>query len=774
MTAPSLGQKLYSLLMFFVVSALGGLLTAGLVVPTAGVASEVTRQAARAVQQIPAEFETPPVAEGSKVLMADGSELTNFYEENRVNVTLDQVSPIMQQAQVAVEDQRFFEHGALDLRGTLRALVRTSSGNTQGGSTLTQQYVKLVLLNKAVADGDKEALAAAQNRTFARKILELRYAIALEQKVSKKDILAAYLNLAYYGDRSYGVQSAARHYFNVDAKDLNLPQAAMLAGLVRNPATTDPVKHEKLAIERRNNVLDVLVKEGIVTVEEATAAKKVPFDRSQVQNTKHGCLVSRYPHLCSIVELTLTRMTPSLGPDEDSRRNLLNRGGLLIQTEIDPRFQDAAQTAVSNYIAPTDQVIGAMVMIQPGTGLIKAAAQSRPEIGTGPGQTYYNYTMDAVRGGAEGVRGGSTFKAFTITAAINKGIPTSRTYESPASIQFQGQRFRTCNGSVTVRSPWEVNTRPPGTFDMYDGARYSSNTFFVQLEQDTGLCEVTTMAERLGLKMANGRSIVKEFNEIPSFTLGAVDISPVSLVNAYATLAARGLRCDPIILKSAVSAAGKNYEVPSANCEQVIPQRVADAAVDVLKMPFSSGGTAAPANIPGYDIAGKTGTDNKAPTIWTVGVTPQLAGGAMITVDKRAPRYIHVRNENRTLQGAPRLGGKATLAASSGREAGGGIWRPAMEVALPLLPKGNFIAPAAQELGPMTPIPNCNALSFNDCKNALQNAGFGALVVRQPSDKPIGTLLGYSPRGQAPLYSNVKVFVSSGPPLPPDPNAPPP
>lgn len=782
MRVPSLGKRLYSLLMFLVVSALGGLLVAGLLVPSAGLAAEMTKSGAQLVEQIPAEFETPAQAVGSKVLLSDGSELTTFYDDNRVYVPLSAISPIMQKAQVAVEDQRFFEHGALDLRGTIRALVRTSSGNTQGGSTLTQQYVKLVLLDKAVKEEDKEAIAAAQNRTFARKILELRYAIALEQKLSKSEILERYLNLAYYGDRSYGVEAAARRYFSTSAKDLTLPQAAMLAGLVRNPATTDPVNHEKLALERRNNVLDVMVATKTITAAEATEAKKVPFDRTKIQPIKHGCIGSRYPHLCSIVQKTLVNTMTSLGPDWAARENLLNRGGLTIKTEIDPRTQDAAQAAVSNYIFPADPVIATMTIMEPGTGLIKAAAQSRPEIGDGPGQTWFNYTMDAVRGGAEGYKGGSTFKAFTIAAALEKGLPASTSFDSPTSLTLAGDRFRTCNGSVPAWGkrtgmPWEVNTATSGFYDMYAAARASSNTYFVQLEQATGLCEVTNMAKKLGLQLSNPKlDLVKEYNDKPSFTLGAAEITPISLANAYATLAARGMRCDPIILKSAVGPDGRNYEVPSANCQQVIPQKVADAANDVLRMPFSSGGTAQYANIPGYNLAGKTGTDTKAPTVWLVGYTPQLAGAAMITVDKRAPRYIHLANDDRTLKGAPVRGGKGYLQGLSGSEAGVGIWKPAMAAALDGLPRGDFVKPPSDMLrGETTDIPSCSGKNLRDCRDLLSSAGFSTRVVNVANDRPPGTFLGISPNGSAPRGSTVRLLVSSGPESeapPADPNAP--
>ena len=769
MRVPTRGMRLYSGLMFLVVSVIGGVIAAGLVVPSAGVAAELAKTSAYAVQSLPEELETPPQPEGSKVLMKDGTLLTNFFDQNRTYVPLDNISPIMQQAQIAVEDQRFYEHGALDLRGTMRALLQTFKGNTQGGSTLTQQYVKLVLLNMAVDSNDPEAIAAAQKRTFGRKMLELRYAIAMEEKLSKDEILERYLNLAYFGDRAYGVEAAARHYFNTTAKKLTLPQAAMLAGLVRNPSTTDPVRHEKIALERRNNVLDVMAEVGTITKAQAQEAKKVKFDQKKVQTTKHGCANSSYPHLCLMVEETLLKL-PSMGATEEARRDLLNRGGLTIQTEIDPRFQDAAQKAVSGFINAKDPVIGVMVMIEPGTGLIKAAAQSRTVMGNNKsaGEDYYAYFADAAHGGAEGYQGGSTFKAFTLAAALEKGIPTSMSFDAPKFKDYTGEIFRSCDGPFrSTRFP-VMNAGGGGHYDMYQGARYSSNNYFVQLEQMAGVCETVKMADKLGLKLANNKlNLVKEYHGIPSFTLGAAEITPLSLANSYATFAARGKRCDPIIIKSAVGKDGHKIAVPDGNCQQVIPESVADTVNDVLQGPFSPGGTAYSANIPGYDLAGKTGTETGAPTIWTIGYTPNLAGAAMITVDKQAPRF---KNRSvRSLRGTPLVSGR-WLRGSSGGEAGLMIWKPAMREALAQLPRKTFTSPSNEaRYGRMVDVPSCVGMGLQSCRSLMVAAGFSTRVSRIVSSRPEGTFLGVSPRGQAAQYSTIRLLVSDGPAYVPPP-----
>lgn len=730
MRVPILGRRLYSALMFVLVSVLGGVLMAGLMVPAAGIAAETGKMAATALNALPEELKVGPPAEGSKVLMADGKTvLTSFYDQYRRNVSIDDIAPIMRQAQVGIEDQRFYEHGALDLRGTLRALVRSSSGQTQGGSTLTQQYVKLALLYDAAARNDTAAIEAANSRTISRKILELRYAVALEKQLTKDQILERYLNIAFFGDKAYGVEAAAQHYFGVPAKNLTLPQAAMLAGIVRNPVTTNPIRNVAAASERMRNVIDRLAELNIITPDEATQAKAYKFDASKVKKIEpRGCSVSPYPHLCDYVEQVLLEQTPSLGSDQQTRRNTLNQAGLTILTNIDPRFQDAAQAAVSNFVAPTDPIIGIMTLVQPGTGRILAMAQSKPEIGadTAKGQTFLNYAVSSSMNGAGGSEGGSTFKAYTLTAALLAGVdPMKDTIDSPTKFTFpRGSKFGTCTGAATG-ADFSPSTATSGTYNMYQGATYSSNTYFTQLEQRVGVCNVVKAAEALGLKRADGANLLTGIlpdgkrisgdlpdGEKPTFTLGNSPATPLSMANTYATLAARGKRCDPVILSKISDTKSREYAVPSSNCTQVIPPEVADRVNDILHGPFSVEGTAEKAAIPGYLVSGKTGTTTGTTAVLTAGYTPDIAGQAIITSDPKHPSLkglgrkpsitglvvhgadIEVSNSMGNSFDHYSTNSGYTIEGRSGTEAGGAIWKPTMLAVLPLLPKTAFVRPA--------------------------------------------------------------------------------
>lgn len=766
-----LGKRLYSLVMFLVVSVLGGLLVAGLTVPAAGMAAELGKSTASTMDALPAELSTPPQAQRSRVLLSDGSTLVNFYDENRQYVTLDKIAPIMQKAQIAIEDHRFYEHGAMDLQGTMRALVSTLRGNTQGASTLTQQYVKMVQISAAQAKGDAEGVQRAQENTLTRKIQELRYAIAVEKKFTKDQILEFYLNIAYYGDGAYGVEAAAMNFFGVHASELNLQQAALLAGMVRNPVGTNPrtAGLELVAKQRRNDVLDRMASSEVqvITPEQAAKAKAKPLGLVKATNKLHGCANSEFPFICDYVRRTLLK-SPSLGKTLEDRENTLYRGGLTVRTLINKKVQRKAEKTIQNYLDPRDPVDSVMVMIQPGTGLIVAMAQNRTEMGTKRSQTFWNYAVSNDMGGGSGYQGGSTFKMFVAAAALKNGLGAYGVVNVKSPMNFQGWRFESCQGTIVQNRTWNV-VGASGTMNMFEGARRSVNGYFVQLESAAGLCDATKIATALGLQPSidpDGNYLTKVASNYPSFTLGAVEVSPLSLVNAYATVAARGIHCDPIIIKSIKSADGSTLEAPDANCKRVLDQGIADALSKVFQGPFQ-GGTAAPAAVPGYTIAGKTGTvpDNKA--IWTVGFTRNLAGGGMISYssDPRFSSYWSGYRKQVYLKGAYMKYSGRTLYGLSGQEAGARIFKPAFAAALKEFPKTpGFVNPPYGVLaGEKVNIPSCSGAGIDGCRAILLKAGFGSYTESIASNSPKGTFLGISPSGVAVRGTSIRILISSGP-----------
>ena len=302
------------------------------------------------MQNLPAELKTTPLAQRTRVLARNGKLIATFYDENRVNVPLSKVAPVMRRAIIAIEDYRFYEHGALDLKGTLRAFVsnQTSDSGTQGGSSITQQMAKMTQLTQARTE--KERKAATEN-TYQRKIQELRHAIAFEQNYSKNWILERYLNLAYFGDGAYGVQAAARHYFSVNASQLDTNQAATLAGLVKNPVGFDPTTYRDRAIARRNVVLNRMAELGMLEPAVATRLISRPLDL-RVSTSRNGCLGTKAPFFCDYLRRYLMA-DKSLGKTAADRAQLINGGGLTIRTSVDLGYQRAADSCGRGLGPPT-------------------------------------------------------------------------------------------------------------------------------------------------------------------------------------------------------------------------------------------------------------------------------------------------------------------------------------------------------------------------------------------------------------------------------------
>jgi len=759
-TPKRMGSLAYSLVMFLVVSVLAGVLVAGLFIPFAGMAGVTSNAAASELESLPAELATPAPSTRSKVLMGNGKTLAYFYDENRIPVKLKDITPIMRQAQLAIEDHRYYEHGALDFKGTMRALVRNSAagGTTQGGSSVTQQYVKMVQIESCQAKGDSECVREAQAPTVERKIRELRYAIAMEKKFTKDQILERYLNIAYYGEGAYGVEAAARHYFSSKANKLTLAQAAMLAGLVQNPDTNNPVRNSSAALDRRDVVLNRMAELKLISVEQARQAKKVGFDQNKVKKTRNGCVGTRYPFLCDYVRRTLLK-TPSLGKTVDERENMINRGGLIIQTALDPKTQDLAQKKVSSVVGPKDPIISTMNMIQPGTGLIIAMAQSRPVMGSDAkkGQTYWNLAADPAMGGIQGYQAGSTFKVFTLAAALEKGIPISKKFHAKSPFNFTGRRYQSCHGRERIWDHWVVKNSVghSKTIGMMEAAQWSVNTYFIQLELATGMCRVTKMAERAGVKVGAriGQpplDIVKWYQNKPSFTLGTVEVSPLSMAEAYATFAARGIHCDPIIVSKITARDGKDLPVPDANCRRVVDKDVADGVNKVLKSVVDKGTGKRAKIYDGRDIAGKTGTINSNEAVWFSGYTPEIAGVAMISVDntkkpfaKRGKGYY--RRSGVKGYRVPSTG--IYLEGSGSGDAGMKIWKPVMLKYFQQIPRTGFSQPPRKiQVGKQVRVPSLNGLSIAAATRKLEQRGFTVEKRFTYSDKvPKYGFMGWSP-----------------------------
>ncbi|GAA3729864.1 membrane peptidoglycan carboxypeptidase [Spinactinospora alkalitolerans] len=726
------------------------------------------RNVATGFLNMPSELETPPPPQRSVIYDVDGGVIAEIYDQNREVVALEDMAPVMRDAIIAMEDSSFYEHGGIDIAGTFRAALRTISGDTEGGSSLTQQYVKNVLVESATSPAELEE---ARETTIGRKVRELRYAVALEQEMSKDEILEGYLNIAYFGDGAYGVESAAQHFFSVSATELSLEQSATLAGLVRYPYLYNPRLNPEAAQARRDVVLSRMVDTGRTTAEEAEEIQGTELALDITPHT-NGCMPSEQPFFCDYVVQEIEK-NDRFGETETERARWLRTAGLQIHTTLDAGMQEAAQDAVDEYVPRENESrkVAAEVLIEPGSGEVRAMAQSR---NYGPdesnlGETSINFTTDKDRGGSTGFQAGSTFKPFTLAAALDEGLGFGTSFNSPGSTTVTGQR--NCDGAPLAS--WDVansNESSGGDHNMVSGTKGSVNTYFAQLQKRVGLCDTIEMAERLGVHRADGESFDNPRTQANnSFTLGSEEVSPMTISNAYATFASGGIYCEPqAITRIEDRQSGETIEMDN-QCERTIDEDVADGVSHLLQQTFK-GGTTSGLGI-GRPAAAKTGTTDGNVFAWFAGYTPNLAG-AVFVGDPRGSGYP-LRNV--TLDGR-------YYGAVFGATIPGPIWQKTMRGAVEDLPEEDFPAAPSQfgstseprrEREPAQPtgnseagVPDVVGQSRDAAVDALEAAGYVVNVSGDPmrSSEPEGSVAAVNPDpgSSLPEGATVNVFLSDG------------
>ncbi|SOD94654.1 transglycosylase domain-containing protein [Blastococcus haudaquaticus] len=716
---------------------LAGALLAGLLLPWIGGPALAAQQSTSLLGDPPDELTDRPPPGNTTVLAANGELITSFYRENRAPVASEQIAQVMKDAMVAVEDARFYEHGGLDVQGTVRALVKNLAAGEvmEGGSTLTQQLVKQTLLQST---DDPVERAAAIEESVGRKLREARLALALEDRYSKDELLTRYLNIVYFGQNAYGVQPAARAYFGVDAAALTLGQAALLAGLVQSPSDDDPFVDPEAATVRRNQVLDRMAQQRYIAPSLAAQAAQEPLGLAPAPAPRRGCVEATVgPYVCDFVQKYVTQ---ELGISQTD----LETEGLVIQTTLDPDLQRSGDAAVLETLALEDTRVATFSAVQPGTGHLLALSVNRI-FGydlADPTQESYNLNVAASRGA------GSTFKVFVAAAALARGFSDSYTLTAPSP--YYSRVYKKDGGPYPVRNSGTYRA----TLDMTTALYQSSNTYFLALEDALGSVEEPVrMAERMGLYQFDDSGLAQRTIEENngSFTFGPDATSPLALASAYSTLAANGTRCDvrpvtAILDRTGRPLLGEDGEpvVRADNCTAgAIPAGIATTLNQMLRKdvePGYSGQTAPRAYVPGHQIAGKTGTTQNNLSVAFVGYTPEIAASVMVFNPKEP--------EN--------VGG-------FGGGKGATIWRDAMAPILEARGSSDF-PPADPKVanGNTVPVPGCS--SEADCVRVLAAAGFQSTTVRVDSSSVEGAFVGTSPRrgGRAVLGQVVSVLVSNG------------
>lgn len=639
--------KTGAFLQFVAVSAVAGVVAAGLAIPGVGVATASANSAVDIFNSLPATLEVKDLGEKSTMLASDGSEIAEFYWQNRVEVPLDEISQEMQDATIAVEDYRYFEHGGVDIEGIARAAVHNMvSSTTQGGSTLTQQYVKNVLAENAHAKGNEEGVEAAKESDgvegYARKLREAKLAVAVEKKYDKKDILNRYMNINNYSGSPnvYGVQAAAHRYWGIDAKDLNIEQSAMLAGIVKNPSAFNPQRFPDQVEKRRNTVLGQMLKYDHITQKEYDKAVKTGLNLD-LHETPNGCTSakSNAEFFCDYVE-NVIKNDETFGETVDERLAFLQRGGLTIKTSLNPDIQKIADKQVKKRV-PVGDPSGAghaLVTIEPGTGEVIAMAENR-EYTVGEvkdneknKKTSINYTVDRKHNGGGGFQVGSTWKPFVLATWLKSGKSLNTTVNATRR-NFPSSSWK-YDGCPNMAGDWEPNNagdgEGKGSMSALEATKHSVNTGYAAMGNQLNMCKIMDTAMDLGIRYGSGEKLDYE-NEngfiqalSPSSILGTTETTPIAMAAAFATFANEGEFCGPKPILSIKDRDGKKVEVPGEGCKRVLDKEVAKGVAYALTQTFK-GGTTTGLGI-GVPAGAKTGTTNfDVGHTWLLGFTKTLS-----------------------------------------------------------------------------------------------------------------------------------------------------
>lgn len=578
--------------------------------------------------------------------------LAQFYDQNRDPVTYDEVATVMYDSVLSSEDPRFYDHGGVDLIGTSRALIRNieGGGETQGGSSISQQYVKNVLIQRCAADAvtseeEQECFLQATQSSgtegIQRKLQEMRYAIALEQKYSKNDILLGYLNIANFGGQTYGIGAAAKRYFGVSAADLSLTQAALLAGIVQNPNTyrIDQPNNEvngaadgySQAKERQTYVLSRLLDDGKITQEQHDAAVAEPITPNITESLQGCATAGGSAYFCQYVKTELLS-NEAFGATYEERAQALQRGGLNVYTSLDIRLQIPAEQAMAEWAPGKIEGMdfgSAAVSTEATTGRILTMTQNTTFsedlalTDSDPAYSSQVYAADAAHGSSIGFEVGSTYKLFTLIDWLEKGHSVNETLNGTNRV-FKRMSAE-CSGDWVNTSNTKIdNFAKSGGYNgtVMKFTADSLNSGYLAMAEKLDLCDINKVADRMGVKTGDGELTYvgnpdKGYVANVAFdVLGSKNIAPLAMAGAYATVANQGIYCTPKAIDRVTDADGNDLPLPASSCNQVIAPDIAATAAFALQGVMNRGGTGAASNPgDGIPVIGKTGTHNTKQTM---------------------------------------------------------------------------------------------------------------------------------------------------------------
>ncbi len=773
-------------------AVLAGVVVAAAAFPLAAISGLLAKAGGEAFGQLPDELVVKRSPQMSYLFAADNvTQLAAVYDENRRDLPLSEIPKLVQDAILAAEDQKFYEHNGVDVTGFARAFIANQSQGEvqQGASTITMQLVRMSLTYSL--DTNAQGVLAANEDTNARKLREIRYAIALERHMKKEQILENYLNTAFFGNRAYGIFAASSVYFDKLPKDLTVSQAAYLAGLVKFPSSTEDEKGRRDAKERRDYVISEMLGLKNISAEQAAAAKaeelKIAFKK-----TPNGCVdvsANHWGFFCDYFYRWWLQQEV-FGPTTYDRERQLRAGGFRVQTTLDVTTQNAAYKAAVKQ-APINLPQALLLAgIEPGTGKVRALAANRnfkldenhengpntnPSAPAGSRGSYPNTTnpLLSTDPSFQGYRPGSVMKIYTVVAALEAGIPLDYIINTQAQAQskYPHKLDPTCNG---MWCPPNSSGTKIGPHNMWTAFGQSVNTYFVPLFDIVGGDKVMDVARRMGLTFydvpdnpADKPGTGTKDDDFASstlnakiwspFTLGISTHPPLQIANTFATLAADGLYCEPTPIEAIYTVKNEKLDIGHSACKQVLDPEVSRAAIDAARCPVGDsstvskcdGSTAADSRrIIGKPIAGKTGTSDNESTATLTITTKQLAiSGFLVDPDwpdtTQKMKHKGDRGINAAVQEAMRdaLAGKQAIP---------------------------FTPPKNQKLitGTQSNIPPVACMSVPDATAALKGAGFRVETAKGqvPSPCPAGSVATSNPTGRTLRGGLVVILISSGVP----------
>ncbi|MCS5717787.1 transglycosylase domain-containing protein [Herbiconiux sp. CPCC 205763] len=710
-------------------AVVAGVLVTALVTPALAVTGLATSSSIGMFENLPGYIKPDRLAEKTNIYAVDGASnpvlLASVFDQDREEVGWDQISQFAKDAVVATEDPRFYTHGGVDLASAARAAIEnTVESEGPGASTISMQYVRNILVQRAteIADeGEREAaFDDATKTTIDRKLKEMKLAIGLEKEYSKDDILLGYLNIASFGGRVYGIQSAAKYYFGVNASELTLPQAASLIATVNEPngLRIDLAENLDANTARRNDdVLAAMLAEHRITRaqhDEAVATPVTPV----ITPPSTGCQSANgigAGFFCDYVT-NIVRNDPAFGTDAETRWADFKTGGYQIYTSLDVDLQQNAQNVMNEYVPMASEVLdlgASLVTVQPGTGRVLAMAQNKyfnqdPEVAA-PDNTALNYSTDFDHGGSTGFQVGSTYKMFVLAEWLRNGRSLSEVVNGSPQRFNQASFADSCNGAASGSyAPSNDGGANPGRVTVTTAVQDSVNNAFVAMAQKLDQCAIRKTAEAFGVHRADGSPLTEYVADV----LGTNELAPLTMAAAFAAIANNGTYCSPVAIDRIVDAGGEELPVPVSTCSEAVAPEIAAAMAYAMTRVVTAGSGTLSDPDDGIPHIGKTGTTDLEKDTWFVGSSTKLTTAVWVG----------------NVQGTVSLRHN-TIAGRNGGDLRHHVWREYMTIADSKYGGDAFPeADAAFVRGSQLRVPDVTGLTEDDARQRLSASGFDADV----------------------------------------------